>query len=532
MKKIIFIVISVILAEQFSHANIVPQEIRTKADIADRRMHASDLDGKSETLQLKREGENENDFWLKIAKDFVDAQTTKPVNTKKAKNVIFFLADGMSVATFNAARVTIGGEEKSMSFETFPHMGMVKTYCTDYQVPDSACTSTAYLNGVKGNYGTVGISSKVPRYHCTGQLDPSTHTESMFKWALESGKSAGLVTTDTVTGASPAGVFAHSANRYWENDAEIKSNGCDPDQIIDISRQLIRGDVGSRLQVILGGGRANMRNTTFIDEEGSRGYRTDGLDLIQEYLDRKAGSRAKYVWNATDFRSINANEVDYLLGLFESDVMMYNRDVIDNGLQDTEPTLSEMTAKAIDVLSKNENGYFLFIENQKTDSSHHSNYARINLDETVEVSKAVELARSKVNEEDTLIIVTSDHSHTVSYSGYGTRGTDILGAAERSNMDGKPYMKLMYANGPGYTNHQSASEKTRIDLSTINTTGNKFRFPAALQLSSETHAGDDVAVFASGPWSHLFSGVYEQHVLPYLVAYASCVGNGLSHSCT
>lgn len=92
-------------------------------------------------------------------------------------------------------------------------------------------------------------------------------------------------------------------------------------------------------------------------------------------------------------------------------------------------------------------------------------------------------------------------------------------------------MKLMYGNGPGYPNHQSASQKTRIDLSEINTTGNKFRFPAGLQLSSETHAGEDVAVFAIGPWSHLFSGVYEQHVLPYIMSYASCVNTNLSNSC-
>lgn len=101
--------------------------------------------------------------------------------------------------------------------------------------------------------------------------------------------------------------------------------------------------------------------------------------------------------------------------------MVYNRDVADTGAQDKEPTLAEMTDKAIDILSKNENGYFLFVEGQKIDSAHHSNYARLALDETLEFEKAVELARNKVNEEDTLIVVTSDHSHTVSYNGYGVR---------------------------------------------------------------------------------------------------------------
>lgn len=95
--------------------------------------------------------------------------------------------------------------------------------------------------------------------------------------------------------------FEIAANRYWENDAEVRGNGCDSDVIDDISKQLIRGDVGSRLQVILGGGRGNLRNDTVVDEEGARGFRTDGLDLIQEYLDRHSDSRAKYVWNAVIF---------------------------------------------------------------------------------------------------------------------------------------------------------------------------------------------------------------------------------------
>lgn len=212
--KIIVSIIFVILLVHLSFGNIVPKEIRTRVDTADRLMHASDDDGiniaTATVKQLKRDGENMNEFWLNTAKEFVDSQLVKKLNTNRAKNVIFFLADGMSVSTYNAARAVQGGEEESLFFEKFPHMGMVRTYCINYQVPDSACTSTAYLNGVKANYGTVGVSAKVPRYSCTGQLDESTHTESIFKWALDNNKSAGLITTDTVTGASPAGVYAHS----------------------------------------------------------------------------------------------------------------------------------------------------------------------------------------------------------------------------------------------------------------------------------------------------------------------------------
>lgn len=132
MKIIATVVIFVILLEQYSLANRVPQDIRRRADIADKRAHA-DEDISIESLgtlkqQLKRDGENENDFWLNIAKSFVDAQLTKRVNTNRAKNVIFFLADGMSVTTYSAARVAKGGEEESLSFESFPYVGMARTW--------------------------------------------------------------------------------------------------------------------------------------------------------------------------------------------------------------------------------------------------------------------------------------------------------------------------------------------------------------------------------------------------------------------
>lgn len=83
----------------------------------------------------------------------------------------------------------------------------------------------------------------------------------------------------------------------------MRDDNCDPNLIIDIARQLIRGDVGSRLKVILGGGRAHFRNTTVEDEEDWPGYRTDGLDLIEEFLESKAEFRTRYVWNAVSFFS-------------------------------------------------------------------------------------------------------------------------------------------------------------------------------------------------------------------------------------
>lgn len=92
-------------------------------------------------------------------------------------------------------------------------------------------------------------------------------------------------------------------------------------------------------------------------------------------------------------------------------------------------------------------------------------------------------------------------------------------------------MTLSYANGPGFKNHM-ATNGSRIDPRYIDTSGLKFEFPAVAPKSSETHGGDDVVVYASGPWSHLFGGSYEQSTIPYIAAYAACIGdNNISKAC-
>lgn len=141
-------------------------------------------------------------------------------------------------------------------------------------------------------------------------------------------------------------------------------------------------------------------------------------------------------------------EYDYfqnISGLFSSSHMDYNleRDPT------TEPALEEMTEAAIRLLQKDHQGYFLFVEGGKIDKAHHKTRPHKALDETAELSKAVQKAVDMTNEEDTLIVVTSDHAHTMSYAGYAKRGSDIFGYAGKAG-DSKLYTILSYANGPGY----------------------------------------------------------------------------------
>lgn len=213
-----------------------------------------------------------------------------------------------------------------------------------------------------------------------------------------------------------------------------------------------------------------------------------------------------------------------------------------------------MTAKAIEVLKKNPDGYFLFVEGAKIDLGHHEAQARYALDEAAEFSDAIEYARKVTSEDDTIILVTADHAHTMSISGYPVsnpdrsvskeisehifhdelwiftfsqaRGNDIFGTTGKLADDGKQMFTLSYANGLGYHNHVKETGG-RVDLTTLkNINSRDFRFPGTVPMGYETHGGDDVAVYVSGPYSHLFRGTFEQNYIPHALAYAACIGHG------
>lgn len=169
----------------------------------------------------------------------------------------------------------------------------------------------------------------------------------------------------------------------------------------------------------MGGGRSNFRSKDIEDEEGGENFRLDGRDLISEWeIEKWTLGNFSYVWNKKQLDEVDGHNTDYLLGLFEADHCKYHLDIVHDKEEDMEPSLSDMVNKAIDVLAREENGFFLFVEGGKIDKAHHKTEPRKALDETVEFSKAVLTALSKTSTEDTLIVVTSDHAHTMTMAGY------------------------------------------------------------------------------------------------------------------
>lgn len=300
--------------------------------------------------------------------------------------------------------------------------------------------------------------------------------------------------------------------------------GCDSSLNDDIAEQLIHNVEGQNFRVILGGGRGNFRNRTVTDEEGKNGFRLDGRDLIEEWkTERSKDGKSSYVFDRNGLRNIDFANTDYLLGLFEQDHMKYNLDVINQNLEHQEPTLTEMTVAAIKMLQKEKNGYFLFVEGGMIDQAHHSNLVKHALDEAREFSKAVETARQMTDESDTLIVVTADHSHVFTYNGYPDRHNDIFGNAEISDEDYLPFTTLSYANGPGYYNTYN-EDGSRVNPETYDITHPKMQYPATVPRDKDTHGGEDVGVWASGPMAHLFRGSYDQTIIPMTMAYILKVG--------
>lgn len=499
---------------------------------------------------LAQDREETPETWFSDGQRAIAEAKKRTPNNSRAKNIILFVGDGMGISTITAARILDGqlrggsGEENSLSFEKLPYSALSKTYSVNQQVPDSAPTMTAMVTGVKTKDAMLSVSQNAQRgEHKTVFGNELT---TILEIAKRARKSAGLVTTTRITHATPAACYAHSPERDWECDADMPSEA----RVVnfpDIARQLIEFETGGGIDVVLGGGRGKFLpyKTADFAEPGKSGGRLDNRNLVKEWTAKTGGS---FVWNRDQFNAIVPGTTKNLLGLFSHSHMQFEHDRVQQNAN--EPSLTEMTAKAIEILGQNENGFFLMVEGGRIDHGHHGGNAFRALTETIEFSRAVETALKKINLEETLVIVTADHSHTLTLSGYPKRGNNILGTVagnEHSDddilggdMDGLdlPYTTLNYANGPGYfgaSNEQdhgskqfphepkkfSSAASKRADLKCVNTSHPNYMQEAMLPRKTETHGGEDVAIFAGGPGAHLFRGVVEQNFVFHVMLDAA-----------
>jgi alkaline phosphatase len=444
------------------------------------------------------------------------AQRMKTVHRpQRAKNVVLLIGDGMGVSTITAARIFDGqypddgsprrtGEENVLSFETLPHTALVKTYNTDAQVPDSAGTASAINTGVKTRIGYINFAADQDATHCKS---PDLWPRTFAEMARDQGMGVGIVTNTRLTHATPAAVFAHVPNRNWEGadkayPADARASGCK-----DIATQL----VDFAPDVALGGG----SNQFLPEAEG--GKRDDGVNLVKAW-------KGRFIKDLKGLQQLPVRDRTPVLGLFNKDHLSFE---IDRD-KASEPGLVDLTRFALARLqATSPKGYYLMIEGGRIDHAHHASNPYRALSETQQFHRAVELVLKTVNLDDTLVLVTADHSHTLSIAGYSVRGNDILGYIRNARggessgpagpdgaaLDdrGQPMTTLSYANGafisPPLSRLLPPNDPNYLSAKTFGT-------------GSETHAGEDVPLYAAGPRAHLVGGVIEQNVIFHLMAEA------------
>lgn len=436
----------------------------------------------------------------------------------RARNVILFIGDGMGIATLTAARIFEGqqrgesGEENQLSFERFPYTALVKTYNSDAQVPDSAGTMTAIVTGVKTRAGLISIGPEVLRGDATAAR--AHFLPTLFERAEQRGLATGFVTTTRLTHATPAACYAHAPDRDWEHDGTLPE-AARREGFPDIARQLIEFRGGDGPDLALGGGRERFWPKGEADPEqpGSRGERDDGRNLAQEWVASRPGG--VFVWNREQLLALDPAQKPRVLGLFERSHMHYEHDRA--GDAGGEPSLAEMTGFAIELLAARDQGYLLMIEGGRIDHAHHDANAFRALSETVALSDAVRVAAERTDPEQTLIVVTADHSHTLTLGGHPARGNPILGwvatldergeraAQPERDRSGQTYTALAYANGP---KHVGAGRRTRDGVDPAQP---DYHQEFLVPLLQESHGGEDVAVFARGPGAEAFHGLHEQN---------------------
>ncbi len=440
---------------------------------------------------------------------------------RKAKNVILFVGDGLSVAHRTAARVMSKGivEGKyngDLAMDDMPNMALVSTSGTDSIVTDSANAMSAYTTGHKTCVNALGVYCSLAK----SSLD-HPKVETIGEIAKRRGLAVGVVTNSEVEDATPAGMVAHTRRRADFNDIVKMYFDVKPD-------------------VIMGGGSPN-----FLAKSTNGSKRADEEDYLKKFQD---AGYALVTTNAEMKAAAGKPETTKLLGLFNTgnvdgalDRMFLKKGTVDKFPD--QPDLTDNIRAALDILSKNQNGFVLMVESARIDKYSHSLDAERAIFDTIMMDNAVRIAKEfAAKQNDTLVITVADHAHPVSIIGSydddrpGQTPREKLGTYAESkfpnypapNADGYPASvdvsrRFGFAfgaypdycmNGKPWLDGENvpavagatpstfvANEKNCTRPGSVRVTGN-IPFDA----NSGIHSADDVILTAMGPGAEAFRG--------------------------
>ncbi|VDO56698.1 unnamed protein product [Haemonchus placei] len=446
-------------------------------------------------------------FWNSIGKRNIEKKlqlNPHLLKVKPPKNVILFVGDGMGISTVTSARINKNQKaglhylNTPLYFEKFQNSGLVKTSSFDHHVTDSAAGATALFTGRKVNTKTLGTLPSA-KEGCPNSTSTDI-VDGIAEGVLQKDLSMGFVTTTRITHATPAALYAkasHQAFSAWpktslkgvERDAEYDE--AEVRCARDIAKQLLSYPA-SEFKVLMGGG------SSYLMDKSRNGSRGDGINIDLEWL-RLGGSR-KVLRTPSDLNQVDAANVDKLLGIFSDSQFPYHLSE-KLGNKKTVPRLHEMTKKAIEVLQKDNEGFFLVVEGGLIDIAEHENFMHVAFSELYEFEEAVQVAHEITNPNETLIIVTADHGHALTLPGYLQTKQSLFESTRVEQPEGNTVDKgehwlpaLFFASGPGYRNGFK-------DHSSADTERPFYRHPTAVPSQHGYHGGEDVGVWADGPFS-------------------------------
>lgn len=516
---------------------------------------AAEIAGKAATFIEKEEGQEHSAFWIRDIElsnagayrvEATSAGKTAAVTwqvfatgPRRAKNVILFVGDGMTVANRTLARLMSKGMVEGryngeLAMDDMPHMALISTAGTDSVITDSANSAHAYTTGHKSCTNALGV-------YCAKNkntlLHPKVETIAELAKRKGGGMAVGVVTNTEIEDATPASMVSHTRRRSDYNEIVEMFHAVKP-------------------EVILGGGSPNFLPQSTPgskrkdDQDFIRNFERDGFTFVSTKAElQKAASGSQKVLGL-----FNTGNVDGAL-----DLKILKKGSVSKFPD--QPDVAEMTKAALDILSKDPRGFVLMVESGRIDKYSHSLdwersvYDTIMLDNSVQIAKDFAGSRN-----DTLIIVVPDHAHPMSLIGvyddakpgqtpreklgiYGDAGFPNYPPADKEGFppsvdvsrrlavsygaypdhcfSAKPYLNGEFvpsSKGPdGKTNVANEKECTP---GAARVTGN-----LPFEASSGVHSGDDLILTAMGPGAEKFRGHLENIKVFRIMAEALGLAN-------
>ena len=517
---------------------------------------AAQVLGKSAIVDAKEEGQDHTAYWIRgvslsqpgtyqvtaSAGGKSQSVTWEVYGTpaRKARNVILFVGDGLSMAHRTAARMLskgmvegrFGGE---LAIDDMPHMALVSTAGTDSIVTDSANSMSAYTTGHKSCVNAMGVYCARNK---SGLGHPKVETVAELAKRRNGGMAVGVVTNTEIEDATPAGMVAHVRRRSDYDD-------------------IVRMFFEVKPDVMMGGGSAY-----FLPKSDPAGKRKDE----ENYLEKFKAAGYRFAATATEMKAAAAEQgTQRLLGLFHPGNLdgALDRKLLKKGTVSRypdQPDLADQTQAAIDILSRGANGFVLMVESGMIDKYSHALdweravYDTIMLDNAVAVAK-----RFAAQRDDTLIVVVADHTHPVSIIGTyddtrpGERLRDKLGVYNNAGFpnypaagpDGYPAsidvtrrLAFVFAgfpdhctSGKPYLGGPFRPTETKENKAVANEV---FCTPEATRMQGNlpftqpqgVHSADDVVLTAMGPGAELYRGRLDNTRVFRVIATALGLANG------